>query len=236
MYKTQIQQLHNLSKEQYQLLRELCWHAARLYNYGLYITRKQWFQTKTFLRYNENYHNCKTNENYKILPAVIGQQTLKIVDRSMRSFIGLLKLGKKQGISSQVTAPGYLHKDDYFMLIIPNNGFQIKNRKLNIGISRGLKEKTGMKNLVFSFPKNIDPELVKEIRIHPKHNAHYFTMEVVYEVKEKERTKEDGILGIDIGLNNLATCWDSKNNRSFIIDGRKAKSINHYWNKRNDDN
>ncbi len=236
MYKTQIQEIHNLDKDQYKLIKKLCWHSARLYNYGLYFTRQQWLQTKTFLRYEQNYHQCKDNENYKILPAIMAQQTLKIVDRGMRSFIGLLKLAKKEGYSNPIRFPNYLDKEGYFSIFIPyieRGGFQVKDGKIFIAISRLLKEETGRKNIILNFPKNIPVDKIKEIRIHPKHKAKFFTMEVVYEVVEKEKTEEDGVLGIDVGLNNLATCWDSKNSRSFIIDGRKVKSINHYWNKRN---
>jgi IS605 OrfB family transposase len=184
----------------------------------------------------DNYPNCKDNENYKVLPAMMAQQTLKMVDRGMRSFIGLLKLAKKEGYANPIRLPNYLDKQGYFMLEIPHHergGFKIKDGKIHLAISKLLKQETGLKNLVFNFPKNVDPKTVKEIRIHPKHNAHYFTVEVVYEVKEQEKTNATGILGVDVGLNNLATCWDTKNSRSFIIDGRKVKSINHYWNKRN---
>lgn len=89
MYKTQSNQIRQLSKDQYNILRKMCWHSARLYNFGLYSVRQNFFETKTYLPYPQNYHYCKTNENYQILPSVIGQQTLKVVDRSFKSFFGL---------------------------------------------------------------------------------------------------------------------------------------------------
>jgi len=45
----------------------MCWHSARLYNFGLYSVRQNFFETKTYLPYPQNYHYCKTNENYQIL-------------------------------------------------------------------------------------------------------------------------------------------------------------------------
>ena len=236
MYKTQVQQIRGLDKEQYKLLRTLCWHSARLYNYGLYFTRQQWFQTKTFLHYKENYFNCKDNENYQVMPCMMAQQTLKVVERGMRSFLGLLKLAKEEGYSNPIRMPNYLDKQGYFSLWVPNHergGFQIKGNKIHLAIGNYLKKETGNKNIVLNLPPNVDAKTIKEIRIHPKQNAHYFVLEVVYEVQEKKQTKKKGVLGIDIGLNNLATCWDTKNSRAFIISGRKVKSINHYWNKQN---
>jgi IS605 OrfB family transposase len=154
----------------------------------------------------------------------------------MRSFLGLLKLAKEEGYSNPIRMPNYLDKEGHFTIWIPNferGGFVVKNGKIYLALSKQLKEETGMKNIILNLPPNVNKDVIKEIRIHPKQNAHYFVMEVVYEVNEKKKTKKKGVLGVDIGLNNLATCWDAKNSRAFIISGRKVKSINHYWNKQN---
>jgi IS605 OrfB family transposase len=119
-------------------------------------------------------------------------------------------------------------------LIIPKNGFQIKDSKIHIGISRQLKKETGLKNIVLDFPIQIEREAVQEIRIIPQQKATFFKMEVVYEVEEQNlNLNQDNVLSIDIGLSNLATCYDVSSNRAFIMDGRKLKSINYYWNKKN---
>ena len=234
MYKTQSNQIKNMNKDTYNLLRRLCWHSARLYNYGLYTVRQNYFETKTYLPYVQNYHYCKTNENFKVLPAAVAQQTLKVVDRSFKSFFGLLNAKKHSKYQNRVSIPHYLPKDGYFQVMIPNNGFQIKGNEINIGISRFLKEDTGIKNIVLDFPTQINAKDVIEVRIIPQQKAHYFKMEVVYEVKEQElKLEHKNVLSIDIGLNNLATCFDTKNNRAFILDGRRLKSINYYWNKQN---
>jgi IS605 OrfB family transposase len=55
----------------------------------------------------------------------------------------------------------------------------------------------------------------------------------VYEAEPVQKVEPTGhALGIDLGLNNLATCVSSTG-KSFIIDGRKLKSINQWCNKRN---
>lgn len=212
----------------------MCWYSARLYNFGLYSVRRNFFETKTYLSYSQNYHYCKTNENYQILPSVVGQQTLKVVDRSFKSFFGLLKAKKQSKYQSRISIPKYLPKDGYFQLIFPKNGFQIKENKVNIGISKQLKKETGLKNLTLNFPTQIEKNGVVEIRIIPQHNAQFFKMEVVYEIEEQVlNLNQDNVLSIDIGLSNLATCYDVSNNRAFIMDGKKLKSINYFWNKQN---
>lgn len=234
MYKTQSNQIRYSSKDQYNLLRKMCWHSARLYNYGLYSVRQTFFETKTYLSYPQNYHHCKTNENYQILPSVIGQQTLKVLDRSFKSFFGLLKAKRQGKYQSRVSIPKYLPKDGYFQLVIPKNGFQIKGDKIHIGISRQLKEETGLKHIVLDFPTLIEKESVQEIRIIPQQKATFFKMEVVYKIEEQDlNLNQNNVLSIDLGLSNLATCYDVSNNRAFIMDGKKLKSINYYWNKQN---
>jgi hypothetical protein len=47
---------------------------------------------------------------------------------------------------------------------------------------------------------------------------------------EQQDVETDRVLAIDIGLENLATCVTNIGT-SFIMDGRKLKSINQYWNK-----
>lgn len=234
LYKTQSNQIRQLNKDQYNLLRKMCWHSARLYNFGLYGVRQNFFETKTYLSYPQNYHHCKTNENYQVLPSVMGQQTLKVVDRSFKSFFGLLKAKKKSKYQSRISIPNYLSKDGYFQLVIPKNGFQIKENKIHIGISRQLKEETGLKNIVLDFPTQIEKGSVQEVRILPQQKATFFKMEVVYEVEEQDlNLNQNNVLSIDVGLSNLVTCYDVHNNRAFIMDGKKLKSINYYWNKQN---
>jgi IS605 OrfB family transposase len=55
----------------------------------------------------------------------------------------------------------------------------------------------------------------------------------VYEAEPVQKVEQTGhALGIDLGLNNLATCVSSTG-KSFIIDGRRLKSTNQWYNKRN---
>ena len=83
--------IRGLSKQQYQVLKELCQYSNNLYNVALYNIRQYFFNEKKFLTYESNYHECKKNENYALLQAGIAQQTLKVADRSFKSFFNLLK-------------------------------------------------------------------------------------------------------------------------------------------------
>lgn len=74
---------------------------------------------------------------------------------------------------------------------------------------------------------------IKEIRIIPKVNARFFEIQYTYEeCIEQKKLNKDKALAIDLGINNLCTCVTS-NGSSFIIDGKRLKSINQWYNKEN---
>lgn len=118
MYLTVKEQLKNLTKEEYLILRELTHTAKNLYNVALYNIRQHFFQTGEYLSYEKNDLLSKSNENYKILNSNMSQQILKEVDGVFNSFFELLKLKKKGKYNSKVNIPEYLKKDDFFTLII----------------------------------------------------------------------------------------------------------------------
>jgi len=54
----------------------------------------------------------------------------------------------------------------------------------------------------------------------------------IYKKEEKElKTDNKRYMAIDLGINNLATCT-SNVIQSFIIDGKKVKHINQFYNKK----
>jgi len=229
MYSTQKNQLRSLSKAEFLALKELCRLSKNLYNVGLYTVRQYFFEERKHLRYESVYHLCKDNENYQLLNTDIAQQTLKVVDRTFRGFYGLIKAVKSGSYQQKVRLPHYLDKDGYFVLIIPR--IKVKDGKFKIPMSAAFKKQFG--EVFISFPDRLDPATVKEIRIHPKYDARFFEIEFISQVEnEPIDTIPDSSLAIDFGLNNLATCVDT-NGASFIVDGRKLKSINQWFNKEN---
>ena len=230
MYLTLKQQVKYLSKKEFRNLKYLSHIAKNLTNEAIYNIRQYYFNKKKYLSYNENYKILKNSENYKKLNSNMAQQILKEVDGSFKSFFGLLKLAKNgQYDNKKIKLPKYLDKDGFTTLVI---GFvRLKDDMLIIPYSNSFK-KTHEKIAIKLLPVLKDKK-IKEIRIIPKQHSRYFEIQYTYEVEEVQRelNKENG-LGIDLGIDNLCTCV-TNNGKSFIIDGRKLKSINQYYNKIN---
>ena len=229
MYLTVKQQLKHLSKEEYLSLRELSHTAKNLYNQAVYNIRQYYFQENKYLNYQKNNSLLKNSENYKTLNSNMSQQILKEVDGSFKSFFVLLKKKNKGMYNAKVKLPSYLPKNSFTTLVI---GFvRLNEDTLVIPYSNSFKK--NHKKISIKIPPILLDKKIKEIRIIPKFNARFFEVQYTYEVQEEQRNLDKNhALAIDFGINNLATCVTSKG-KSFIIDGKKLKSINQWFNKEN---
>jgi IS605 OrfB family transposase len=173
----------------------------------------------------------KTNDHYKMLLSQCAQQTLRVVDRGFRSFFQRLKKKNKGNHDQPVGPPKYLPKDSLFPLIYLSKQRKIVNGKLLIPFGRKIKEETGKRGIYVNVPNYITNDVLLEVRIIPRYNR--FEIEFIYNKQEEiHDLNASKTLGIDLGLDNLMTCVDCSTGRSFIIDGRKIKSYNHWWNER----
>ena len=232
MYLTIKQQVKHLTKEEYNILRELCRIAKNLTNQAIYNVRQHYLQEKQHLKYESNYHELKNSNNYKLLNSNMAQQTLKDVDQMFKSFFALIKLAKQGKYNfKHIKLPKYLPKNGYSNLIIG----QIRLRKdniLTIPFSNAFKKKYETK-IQIKIPQVLENKKIKEIQIIPKFNARFFEIQYTYEIQEEDiKLNTNNALAIDLGVNNLCTCI-TNTGKSFIVDGRKLKSINQFFNKRN---
>lgn len=230
MYLTVKQQVKHLSKEDYKSIKKLCHIAKNLTNEAIYNIRQYYFTEGEFLKYEKNYTLLKSSDNYKMLNSNMAQQILKEVDSSFKSFFGLLKLAKKGKYAfKDCKLPHYLPKDGYTTLVI---GFvRLNGNKLILPFSNTYKK--SHKPVEITIPPILLDKKVKEIRIIPKANARFFEIQYIYEAGHIQRNlNTNNALALDLGINNLVTAVSSTG-KSFIIDGKKLKSINQWYNKQN---
>ena len=162
----------------------------------------------------------------------MAQQTLKDVNEMFKSFFALIKLAKQGKYNfKHIRMPNYLPKNGYANLIIGMINIKDDNI-LTIPYSYTFKKKYETK-IQIKVPKVLENKKIKEIRIIPKFNARFFEIQYTYEIKEENiKLNTNNALAIDLGVNNLCTCVTSMG-KSFIIDGKKLKSINQFFNKQN---
>lgn len=230
MYLTVKQKVKHLSKEEYSIIRELCHTAKNLANEAIYNIRQYYFTEGEYLKYEKNYALLKNSPNYKMLNSNMAQQILKEVDGSFKSFFGLLKLAKKGRYSFRdCKLPHYLPKDGFTTLVI---GFvRLNGNRLILPYSNVFRKTHNPVEI--KIPPILADKHIKEIRIIPKSKARFFEIQYTYEAECMQRNlNQNNALALDLGVNNLVTAVSSEG-RSFIIDGKKLKSINQWFNKEN---
>lgn len=204
-------------------------HAKNLYNQSLWILREAFDATGKYFSYPQmdramkQVANLEGEINYKLLKAKVAQQTLRRVDQNFKSFFQASKDFKKNQskYKGQPRPPRFKQKL-YDNLIFDYQAFKVKGTI--VLLEKGLEIK---------LPPSLVGKTIKQIEIIPKH--HLFQAVFVYEQEVKKFKliePNDQIMSIDLGLNNLATGVTNGLIKPFIIDGRRIKSLNAYYNKR----
>jgi len=230
MYLTVKQQVKNLSKDQYGIIRELSHTAKNLANQAIYNIRQYYFATGGYLNYESNYKLLKTSENYRLLNSNMAQQILMEVDGMFKSFFGQLKLAKEGKYDARkCRIPRYLPKDGFTTLVI--GMVRLNGNELLLPYSKSFKKTHDP--ITIRIPPVLTGKTIKEIRIIPKADARFFEVQYSYEAECAQRkTTTQHALALDFGIDNLITAVSS-NGDSFIIDGKRLKSVNQRCNKVN---
>ena len=217
--------------------------SKNLYNVSLYTLRQQYFNYEKISSYYELNKLLNSNENFHILNTYASICTIRQAYNSMSLFI-----------KHQNDLPKYLSKRDVYALytdqvrpILYNNKKCIKLPLSNLVRTKKVLTTTfndplirefikelninKIENIYFPIPKVIEDKEIKQVRIVPLYKGEYIEIEFSYK-KEKVELNEgnNNTLSIDVGINNLMTLVTTNNN-SYIIDGKRLKSINQFYNK-----
>jgi IS605 OrfB family transposase len=200
----------------------LCHLSKNLYNESNYQIRQEFFSKKKWLRYNSLYHEMKTSNNYRYLPAQTAQQVLRIIDRNWCNFFKAIKAWKekKSRFKDKPKPPGYKAKNGEFILIFTNQQVKIKSRFILFPRKVDIRLKTRL-------PDTTD---LREVRILPKGIG--YVADIVYKKKiHPKPLNKSNILAIDFGVNDLITTVNNNGLKPFVIKGGVVKSLNQYYNK-----
>lgn len=219
------------SNPYYSLLCDYTHKAKNLYNHANYLIRQEFFTNNKWLRYGELDKILRDDlvyDDYRQMPsAQSAQQLLRLVDKVWVSFFRSIKdWSKNPGkYLGKPKVPKYKSKDGKYVLVLTSQDVKINNGLLK-------------------FPRKFDgfevkPRFVelsnfvdfKQVRIVPNYNS--LCVELVYtvEIPDNNLGGNGCYLGIDIGLDNLATVVNNKGCEPFVINGKGLKSINKYYNK-----
>ncbi len=202
---------------------QLCFNAARFYNFVNYHLRQVFFgKIQKISEYEMSSLLCEYDQyDFRNLPSTCSQQIIRLVYKTWSSYFKGLAEYKKhpKKFRGKPKPPKYKKKDGLGIAIFTKGQIKLKG------------------NLAY-FPKktNLPPiqtkaKEIQQVRIIPQ--ATCFVVEVIYNIEpKKSNVKEDNFLSIDLGINNLATAINNVGKQPFIINGKPLKAHNQFYNKR----
>jgi len=234
----------------YPKLEEMSRISKDLYNQALFEVKTHYKETGKILSYlsldeiMKTKSNLEGNINYRLLPAQVAQQTLRLLSQNVNSFLKAKTDYKEhpEKYQSCPSFPRYLPKNGHFVVIFVNQKASIKEEgtiKLTKEASLSIPFREFDKYKQY-FIKREDEKIIplfQQIRIVPKFNGFFFNVEIIYE-KDEEHPEVDvnRVASIDLGVNNLITLVDNKmyeeDRKPVIINGKPIKSINQFYNKK----
>ncbi|AOY81996.1 transposase [Moorena producens JHB] len=185
-----------------------------------------WKTYKCKVGYSELCKELKENAHYKGMAAQSAQQTLKSVAESLASYNQLVCFYYK-GEAVRPLFPRYRKKGGYAAVTFPRQALTYKQGVFYPSVSKESKPEL-LTLITLDPPDFIDPDWVKEVTVRPCYGQLWIDW-VIDDGKEpvsvNSKLDYSQALGIDHGGDNWLTGVTTLG-KSFIIDGKKLKSMN----------
>jgi len=221
------------SDPNWNIIDKLCFIAKNLYNRANYLVRQLFINSSKkveegkrskaiWTRYVELDRIAKEEnwKEYRELPAQTSQQVLRLLEKNWKSFFKTIKewIKDKSKFKGRPKLPKYKN-EGRTVVIFTAQQIKLKGQYIHFPKKVGLS------------PIKTKVDNIKQVRLIPQSTC--YVIEVVYEKKKEDDNLDAHLfLGIDIGLNNLATLTSNKKGlRPILINGRPLKSINQFFNK-----
>jgi putative transposase len=173
--------------------------------------------------------------DYTSMPSQSNQQTMKKVYDDWKSFFEASKKYKinPASFSGKPKIPKYKQKNGRTTCYLTNQIATIKERnvlklpgihlQLNLGKVAQFEGKLQQVRIVPSYGRYVVEVIFKGKQDKEIHRTEKQFNELVFEPKR--------VMGIDLGVDNLATIADNTGQKPLLIKGTRLKSINQYYNK-----
>lgn len=213
------------------VLEFICSESHKLTNCGIYYARQLYFKTGKLIGKYDLEKEYKTNKHYQVLYSQAAQQILRSVAESFKSFKELDKKYSKGELHFKPRLPKYRKGAGYALVTYPKQALRLVGNSIKIPLGTTVKRWFKLDSFTITMPSNRQFADIKELRILPRNQCFY--AEFVYEKESTPRAyvNPSNALAIDPGINNWLSCV-SNVGTSFIVDGRKVKSLNQWYNKR----
>jgi len=185
-----------------------------------------WKTYKCTTKYPEIDKALKMSPHYKGMAAQSAQQTLKTVGEAINSYnklVGLYYLG----LVDRPRFPRYRKSGGFASVTFPRQALTYKQGLFYPSVSKESKPEL-LTQITLLPPDFVDPDWVKEVTVRPCYGQLWIDWVIddgKQPVTSNPKLDYSHAIGIDHGGDNWLTCVSTLG-KSFIIDGRKLKSMN----------
>ncbi len=205
-----------------------CFASKNLYNAALYEIRQAFIHQHRYLNYQAMDKRMQQHEAYKVLPAKVAQQVLRLLEKNWKSYFAALAAyeAAPSKFRARPKLPSYKDKTKGRNVLIYTMQAVSRSKRT---LGRKIIQLSG---LDLTVKTRQDPQSIAQVRLVPK--SGFYVVEVIYEQEEKQIAVDLKLVaGVDLGVNNLVALTSNKAGFvPVIVNGRGLKSTNQFYNKR----
>ncbi|AJG61612.1 MULTISPECIES: RNA-guided endonuclease TnpB family protein [Bacillus] len=223
-----------LTAKEFRLLKRMSHSSKALRNVGLYTIKQSYLNHNRVATVKEVDNAMQADMNYSGVQSNSVQAIRRALFTEVKSFFKALEQWKKHPdkFTGRPKFPNYSRSTDkriieiYQVPKVDENGYWI------IPMNVAFRKKFG--SIRIRMPKNLRNKNISYIEIVPKQKGRFFEVHYTYEMHVSQMKKQpmttSNALGCDLGVDRLVSCVTNTGD-AFLIDGKKLKSINQYFNK-----
>ncbi|WML38109.1 transposase [Neobacillus sp. OS1-2] len=224
----------SLTAKEFRLLQRMSHSSKALRNVGLYAIKQSYLNTNKMATVKEVDDAMQADVNYWGVQSNSVQAIRRTLYAEAKSFFKALEQWKKnpEKFTGRPKFPKYSGSTEkriieiYQVPKVDDNGYW--------SIPMNVEFRKIFGSIKIRMPKNLLNKKISYIEIVPKQKGRFFEVHYTYEVQKpqmkKQLTTTVNTLSCDLGVDRLISCATNMGD-TFLIDGKKLKSINQYFNK-----
>ncbi|UJL45894.1 transposase [Virgibacillus sp. NKC19-16] len=224
----------SLTAKEFRLLQRMSHSSKALRNVGLYTIKQNYLNNGKIPAAKEVDAAMRADVNYWAVQSNSVQAIRRTLYVEVKSFFEALKKWKKdpEEFTGHPKFPKYSYATDKRIIEIYQIPKVDKDGYWAIPMNVAFRKRFG--SIKIRMPKNLFNKKISYIEIVPKQKGRFFEVHYIYEMQisqmKKQPTTTTNALSCDLGVNLMMSCA-TNNGDTFLIDGKKLKSINQYFNK-----
>jgi IS605 OrfB family transposase len=224
----------SLTAKEFRLLQRMSHSSKALSNVGLYTIKQSYLNNRKTATVKEVDTAMQADINYWGVQSNSVQAIRRTLFSDVKSFFKAFEQWKKnpENFTGRPKFPKYSRSTEKRVIEIYQVPKVDSDGYWTVPMNVEFRKRFG--SIKIRMPKNLLNKKISYIEIVPKQKGRFFEVHYTYEMHisqmKKIPTTTFNALSCDLGVDRLLSCATNKGD-TFLIDGKRLKSINQYFNK-----